>query len=932
MGDTERMRLLSPVLLSLALVAGPATPALAADAPPEQPMDIGTALAPGNNGFFSVEGQARGMLTGDPGQYGANVDDQRVMFWDGDDKDGRFKAPTGMPQEPKDGVRLYEDEKGVPVVYGDSAYDTWFGAGYAAGQQRLFLADAVRRLGRGTFAELVGPSGVPADVQARTLTYSQADYDAMFAALPPSSQEVVEGYAAGLDAWIQHVRVTPTDLPAEYVLLSSLPERWTVTDSLAAGVLITRTVASAGGDEFREIDTLRALQDALGGAAGLGAFEDVRWQSDEAATVTVPVEEGRFDNAVVPADRRADVLADSASYALGLPPELATGPGTGAFPEPTVPGGVTAPDLPLQVRASIAEAAQALVAWGNGLHGGSYAYAVAPERTTTGAAMLVSGPQLGYSYPTQLWELEVHGGGYDARGSTVPGLPTIGIGYGERVAWGLTTGNSKTIDSFIETTRRVDGRLQYQHQGTWKDADCRTETIRYRGAVEGVPIGPPVLTQDAEVCRTVHGPVVASSDDGALARSVQYAMYGRELDNLNGILAWNRADTFEEFEAGVRQVTWNENVVYADADGRIAYWHPGLFPRRSPGWDSRFPAPGTGEHDLRGPVQFEQMPHAVDPQVGYLANWNNKPAVGWIDEYLEPASSRSAGKAQRVQIIQDLLAADSQLSPEALSATEYRLGVVDQRAPEFLPLVTALTGATPEQEQALALLRAWDGTAYGPGAGTSEGDYTDASVTDGPAPTLFRRLMDDLRDEVLQDLPADVVLQSDFVASHVWDASPADNLVLRVLAPSRSALTPSRDYLGGRTPEAAMLAALDRSIAALSDEYGADPMTWRAQHPRRPIESLTGVIGPSLDMAYMDRGSWVHVVAFRGAGSAGPPTAPSSAAPAADAPRAASRSLAATGPGLLPAVAGLVLLAALTVLAIGRRATTPARSSRRSAR
>jgi penicillin amidase len=862
-------------------------------------MEIGTALPPGNSGFFSVPGQAAGMASGDPGAYGEHVDDQREMFWDGDYKDGRFTTPTGTPEEPKDGVRIYEDDKGVKQVYGDTSFDTWFGAGYAAGQQRLFLADAVRRLGRGTFAELVGPSGVPADVQARTLTYSQDDYDAMFAALPASSREVVEGYAAGLDAWIQHVRVTPVDLPAEYVLLSSLPERWTVTDTLAAGVLITRTVASAGGDEFREVETLRTL----GGLSGLGAFTDLRWQSDQKATVTVPTSEGRFDNAVVPAASRDAVLRRSADYALGLPKELASGPGTGAFPAPAAPGGVGLPPL---VQSSLAAAAETLVAWGNGLHGGSYAFAVSPKRTSTGAAMLVSGPQLGYSYPTQLWEIEVHGGGYDARGSTVPGLPTVGIGYGKRVAWGLTTGNSKTIDSFIETTRRTDGELEYLHDGTWKPADCRTETIRYRAALQGVPAGPPVLTQDIEVCRTVHGPIVSSAGD--LARSVQYAMYRRELETINGILQWNRADTLEEFEQGVRMTTWNENVVYADADGRIAYWHPGLFPRRSTSWDSRFPAPGTGEHDVRGLVPFEQMPQAVDPAVGYLANWNNKPATGWIDEYLEPASSRSAGKAQRLQVIHDLLARQPKLSPAALRATEYRLGNLDQRVPEFKSLLTSVAGRTGEQRAAIALLAAWDGTTYGPGAGTSEGEYTDESVTDGPAKTLWMRYMDDLRDEVLQSLPEQVVQQSDFVASHVYDASPADNLVLRVLAPDRSSLTPSRDYLAGRTPATAMLAALDRSIAALTQEYGPDPVTWRAPHERRPIESLTGVIGPSLTMPYMDRGSWVHTIAFTNRVQQAAPTRPAPAAP-----RPSSAALPATGPSALPALASLALLGAVAV-------------------
>ena len=890
------------LLLTAGLLATSASPALAADTPPDQPFDVGTVLGPGNSGFVSVPGQARGMATGDPGAYGPSIDDQRELYWDGKMKDGRFKAPTGPVTSPVPGVRISTDERGVKVVYGDSARDTWFGAGYAAGQQRLFLADAVRRLGRGTFAELVGPSGVPADVQARTLTYSQAEYDAMFAALPASSREVIEGYAAGLDAWIAHVRVTPADLPAEYALLSTLPERWTVTDTLAAGVLITRTVASAGGDEFREVEALRSL----GGLPGLGQFTDLRWQSDPKATVTVPAEEGRFDNAVVPAASRDAVLRRSAAYALGLDPKLARGPGTGAFPVPTTPGGV-APVVPLPA----ARAAQSLVDYGNALHGGSYAFAVSPKRTTTGAAMLVSGPQLGYSYPSLLWELEVHGGGYDARGSTVPGLPTIGIGYGKRVAWGVTTGNSKTIDSFIETTRTTGGRLEYLHKGVWTPADCRSEVVRYRAAASGVPAGPPVLTQTVQVCRTVHGPIVAAA--GEQARSVQYAMFGRELETINGILAWNRADNLAQFEAGMRMVTWNENTVYADADGRIAYWHPGLFPRRSPGWDSRFPAPGTGEFDRTGFVPFEQMPQVKDPKAGFVANWNGKPAAGWIDEYLDPASSRSGGKAQRVQVIQGLLAAQPRMSPADLRATEFRLGTVDQRHVEFGPLLRSVRGETTSQKAALALLNAWDGTAYGPRAGTSPGAYADL-VTDGPAPTLFRRLMDDLRDVVLADLPAPLVAESDAVGSHVFDASPADNLVLRVLSPSRSGLVPSHDYLKGATPQAAILTALNRSVAALTKEFGADPAIWRAQHPRSTIDSLTGVIGPSTTMPYEDRGSWIHVVAFRGrtAGTR-PTTAPPVAAPA------PSGRLPATGASTLPALAGLLLLAAW---ALRRRVAT----------
>jgi hypothetical protein len=147
-----------------------------------------------------------------------------------------------------------------------------------------------------------------------------------------------------------------------------------------------------------------------------------------------------------------------------------------------------------------------------------------------------------------------------------------------------------------------------------------------------------------------------------------------------------------------------------------------------------------------------------------------------------------------------------------------------------------------------------------------------------------------------------VVLESDAIGSHVWDASVADNLVLRVLNPSRSALRPSRDYLGGRTPQTAMLAALDTSIAALTEQYGADPKTWRALHERRAIDSLTGVIGPSVNMPYMDRGSWVHAVAFTRRVAA-------PVAPVAPTLRPPDSALPATGPSALPAIAALLLLA-----------------------
>jgi penicillin amidase len=896
----SRRALLAVAVLTLLVASAPA-----GAAPPDAEHEALTILPPGQSGFVSVRGQAQGQATGDPGDYGEHLDDQREPYWGFEYKDGSFHA-DGEAEEPRPGVRIFRDDFGIPSIYAENGRDVWFGVGYAVAQDRLFLMDAVRRMGRGTFAELTGPSGVPGDIQQRTLTYSDEEYLGFLAEMSPEARDSVEGYVEGVNAWRDEVLADPDLLPAEYVLLTTLPEEWDAIDILAGGVLITRTVAAEGGNEMGNVGLLRELEDAHGREEGRGIFLDLIWDEDEEAVTTVPPSERFTGNNPVPPGQRRAVFDAMADYALTIPDELAEGQGTGAAPRPDVPD---APgDLDPASAAAVASAVGALDEFRAGLSGGSLMFAVDGTRTATGAPMLMNGPQLGYSYPSLLVELEIHGGGYDARGFSVPGLPTVGGGYGKRLAWGLTTGYSKTIDSFIETTQPGEGEAppRYLHDGEWKDQDCRTEEVRYRAGSQGLPVGPALLAQEVEVCRTTHGPVVATTEDGTASRSVDYAMFFRELDNLEGILAFNRAQTFEEFTAGVEQLSWNENILYADADGNIAYWHPGLHPRRAATGDLRFPLRGTGEQDHLGELPFAELPQSVNPERGWLANWNNKPARGWLDGEGISSTSRPGGPGERVTALVDQLEDASDLTFADVQAIEQRAGVVDIRAREYLPLILSLDGApdlTPREQEALSLLSAWDGSHLGPGAGTDE-----AEETDGPAPTVFEAVVEAIRAELFDDLPPTLVERQSGVGSHVFDMSAADNLAIRVLDPTSSSLTPSRDYTAGRGTGGVLRAALSAALDALEDEYGSSDLAdYRRTHPRSEVCSLTGgIIGPCLTMPYQDRGSWIHLVAFDAPAEAPAPepTAEPTAEPVPSPPVAPSRGLPATGGGALVLLAG----------------------------
>ena len=78
------------------------------------------------------------------------------------------------------------------------------------------------------------------------------------------------------------------------------------------------------------------------------------------------------------------------------------------------------------------------VTTGIGRTGGSNMWAVRSRDRRS--ATLFNGPQLGFQIPELFVEMELHRPGLDARGATAPGVPVLGLGHNEHVAWGVTSG------------------------------------------------------------------------------------------------------------------------------------------------------------------------------------------------------------------------------------------------------------------------------------------------------------------------------------------------------------------------------------------------------------------------------------------------------------------------------------------------------------
>src|SRR2546426_6913922 len=99
---------------------------------------------------------------------------------------------------PTTNVTVIRDKSfGVPHIFGDTRYATMFAEGYTGAEDRLFLMDVLRHLGRARLSEFLGasPSNVAMDrSQLAIAPYKESDLTAQLDAIRNSGAEGQSGY------------------------------------------------------------------------------------------------------------------------------------------------------------------------------------------------------------------------------------------------------------------------------------------------------------------------------------------------------------------------------------------------------------------------------------------------------------------------------------------------------------------------------------------------------------------------------------------------------------------------------------------------------------------------------------------------------------------------------------------------------------------
>ncbi len=813
-----RQHLLCIGALALALLCAPT----AAHAKILQAESV---LPPGQSGYVSVPGVASG--TGSP-----HLDDQRSLFTSFGFKSALFDQ-GGDTELPTAGVKIVRDRFGVPAITATTDTGGWWGAGYAVAQDRLFQLELFRRATSGRLAEILGDGYLDDDLIARRDYYTDAELDAMLARIPPQLRQRAEAYRDGINAWSEKVRANPTLLPGEFAALGATPPTWTLRDTARVGVFLARTVPSSDG---REIENARALREL-----GPKGFDKLLPLRTKGAVSTVPASSGRFPSQ--PGRTRKQeksAFKRSQRWLKGV-----------ALPAP--PAAAASASAPATARSAVIP------------HGGSYMWAIGRParkarrcrtvrrkghrarrrcRTTyrrprgRGNAYLFNGPQLGFSVPELFVEFELHSPTQNIRGVSAAGVPVMGIGHNGHLAWGFTSGLSDEDDLYAES---LTGAEAYRYKGASRPMDCRDERFDYRAPATDLPDliatpGRAVGSRTERICRTVHGPVQERAGNAAYAR--RYAIWGRELETLVGLSALNDARTVRQADAALQGVTWNENVMAADENGDIGFWHPGLHPLRPTGYDERLPYPGTGAAEWRGLLDRRKTPHVINPRQGYLFNWNNIPSEGWTAGDSE-ATERLAGPFHRSRLLKLLVRRVARKPSYAASrAIDRTSGTTAQQRPFFgRRLKAARKGAGGGAAAVLDTLLGWDGN-Y---ARTDSRGTVPAGVATWEE---FKQRAGAIALFALTKRapgPGTVSLAGRPGSSHEFDISNGEAYALRTLSP------------------AALRLAAERTAAELTRRFGAStPSSWR--EPRRMYKVTAQGAGDTGDLPFFDRGTWQQSV------------------------------------------------------------------------
>lgn len=636
-------------------------------------------------------------------------------------------------------VKVHWDPYAVPYIYAESEDDLYYSIGYIHAQDRLWQMTLSQIAAEGRFAEFLGKDLVEYDIHQRTLGFWETA-KRIEAEAPDSLLHILERYSAGVNAFIDQNR---DNLPAEFTLLGVKPIEWTPTHTIALSRLMAWD-------------------------------QNIHWWSELTyAYLAEELDPYQFQQLIpVYNDRYPTTLSDSesSSVASATMPLLET---------------------ELDLRSALQK---------KGTQFGSNAWAVSGSKTVSGRPILAGDPHMGLSIPGFWYEVSYHTPNHQISGATIPGSPFVVLGQNEYIAWSMTNIMADDTDFFSEqiNSNNPDEYILDSVSDSvvvYEEFNERREIIQVKDSDDELHV----------VRSTKHGPIISEiHPDSSLGdKLVSFSWMGHQVSQeVWALYKMNHAKTMNEFRNAVEGFdTPGMNFIYADSDDNIAIFTGANLPIRDynpllfrHGWDPSY--------DWQSTIPFDDLPHVVNPEQGFVAHANNKMHTDsypyYISTFWEPPS--------RIMRINQFLEMSDSLQTETMQTMQN--DVYSEHAREITEMILPILRSgenSNELQTALSYLENWNF------------EYTESST----AATIFDLFFINLTRNVLLDEIGSDLYEKLTRLEHL----PV--MIISEMLQSNSAFFDNQNTLQTETRDQIVRDSMAETLQQLNEEFGSQPFEWR---------------------------------------------------------------------------------------------------------
>jgi acyl-homoserine lactone acylase PvdQ len=635
---------------------------------------------------------------------------------------------------PHPDVTITRDKKtGVPHIKGTTRYGTEFGAGFAAGQDRLWMMDLFRHIGRGELTSFAGGALSNQGLEQQfwpQAPYTEADYEAQIerirsteGARGEQAMADVQAYVDGINAYREKSK-SGRYFPGEYVLTGHIDsitnvgeiQPFKLTDLIAIASVVGALFGAGGGGEVQAAISLLEAQQKYGVAEGTKVWESFRQREDPEAVLTL--HDGKsFPYANKPANPRGTALPDSGSVvAEPLVYDRTGSAGTGVKSPVRAPAALE----PAQGMYDDGVIAPGSMGGGRGM---SNALLVSGKSTASGNPIAVFGPQTGYFAPQLMMLQELQGPGISARGVSFAGVGMyVQMGRGQDYAWSATSSHQDIIDTYTVELCVPGGGTpakdadHYLYRGVCTPMEKMERRNAWKPTVaDSTAAG----SYRLQVWRTEYGVVTHRATIGGkpVAYTSLRTTYRHEADSVIGFQMLNDPSYVKDaqsFQQAAHKIGYAFNWFYADSR-TAAYFNSGLNPVRPADVDPALPIQAEREYEWQGfdPASnsasytpFAQHPQSIGQD--YYISWNNRLAKGY------DGAGFGYGSVHRGDLLDDRVAKlveTGGVTRATLTRAMAEAAVTDLRGeqllPELLKVLRSQPVTDPQLSAAVQKLEAW---------------------------------------------------------------------------------------------------------------------------------------------------------------------------------------------------------------------------------